>query len=88
MALTEGKAPDTLSYINSLCVLLSVSCSSNALILTLLLLKMTTITVTETTILTIRAGPRELIDIVFTVLVGVLNTFNVSVVSNYCVLWI
>ena len=88
MALTEGKAPETSSYIGSLCVLLFVSCSSSALILALLFLKITTITVTETTILTIRAAARELVDIVFTVLAAVLDNIGISVVSKFCVFWV
>ena len=65
MALTVGKGPVTSSYTDSICILLSaLSVSSRAaLIFTLLLIKVATITVVKTVTLTIKAVAKEVIDI-------------------------
>ena len=71
MALTEGVGS---SYIDSICVLLTtlvVACRSRAaLIFILLLVKMMTITVSETKMLTTKNVARELIEAVYAVLVS------------------
>ena len=78
MALTDGKGPVTSSYIDSTCVLtaLFVACSSiAALIFALLLIRVITITIVETTMQRIKAIARELMDIKVTVLVSVAKEF-------------
>ena len=74
MTLTEGKGPVTSSYIDSMCVLLPAvfdSCRSRAALIFALLLKMMTITVMKTTMLTIKTVTKELMDTIHTVLISV-----------------
>ena len=90
MTLTEGNGLVMSSYIGSMCVLLpavSVSCSSKALILALLLFKIVTITIMETATLTIKAVARELklIDIVYTLLISELCIPRISVIYRMLV---
>ena len=65
MLLTKGDGPVTSSYIGSLPVDPSALCNNSwvALIFALLLLKVRTIAVVETTTQTIRAVAREVVDI-------------------------
>ena len=75
MTLTEGEGPVTSSYIDSMCVLLSglLASSRAALIFALLLIKITTITVVKTIMLTHKAVAREIIIIMLVVLVGIIR---------------
>ena len=79
IALTKGMGPVTSSYIGSLSALFDGS--QAALIFALFLVKIMTSTVMETTTQTIRAVARELIDIVYTLLV---SEFCTSVNALVC----
>ena len=78
MILTEGKGPVTSSYSDSICVLLPALFRSRSdLIFALLLNKIITITVVETTTLIIKAVASELIDIIYALLVSECSMPNV-----------
>ena len=91
MALAEDKAPVTSSYVESVSLSFSawfVSCRSRlAFVLAFLLAMMITITVIETTTLTIKAAAKTLIDIMHTMLVSGLfisnNTITLSVTVGF-----
>ena len=72
ITLTEGEGPVTSSYIGSSCVVPSAlfDCSRAALIFALLLVERITIAVMKTTVLTIKAVAKELIDIMYNMLVS------------------
>ena len=83
MALAEGKAPVTSSYIESVSLSFSAwfaSCRSRlAFVFAFFLAMMITITVIETTTLTIKAAAKTLIDIMHTLLVSGLFIPNITI---------
>ena len=88
MALTERISPVTSSYIGSLQIISFVlfECSRAALTFALLPFKTISITVMETTTLTIRAVARDPIDIMYaTVFLSKLYMSTISVPAELCV---
>ena len=87
MALAEDKAPVTSSYVESVSLSFSAwfaSCRSRlAFVFAFLLAMMITITVIETTTLTIKAAAKTLIDIMYTLLVvsGLFIPITLSLLS-------